>query len=153
MINKNCEEYLKARLCAFKFITFKRRTIKETENKLKSLEIKDEYIEDIINELIELEYLNDEKYIEKFVEKNNKLSVTMIKLKLREKGISKGLIEQFFTKNNFEEIDKIIKLLKKRNFTFDLTIDEQNKIKVYLLRKGFNRSDIEKAIQKLSEKM
>ena len=38
MINKNCEEYLKARISAFKFITFKRRTIKETENKLNSLE-------------------------------------------------------------------------------------------------------------------
>ena len=35
----NNEEYLKARLSAFKFITFKRRTIKETENnKLKNLE-------------------------------------------------------------------------------------------------------------------
>ena len=84
MINKNCEEYLKARLCAFKFITFKRRTVKETENKLKSLEVKQEYIEDLIDELIELQYLNDEKYVEKFVEKNNKFSVNMIKLKLKE---------------------------------------------------------------------
>ena len=44
MINKTTEEYLKARISAFKFITFKRRTIKETENKLKSLEINDEYM-------------------------------------------------------------------------------------------------------------
>ena len=38
-MNINNEDYLKARISAFKFITFKRRTIKETENKLKSLEI------------------------------------------------------------------------------------------------------------------
>ena len=147
MINKNSEDYLKARLSAFKFITFKRRTIKETENKLKSLEINLDYVEDLISELIELGYLNDEKYIEKFVEKSSKLSVNMIKLKLREKGIEKNLIEQFFSKNNFEEFDKIIKLLQKKKFSLDLPIDEQNKIKVYLLRKGFNKNDIEKAIK------
>jgi regulatory protein len=146
MINRNSEEYLKARLSAFKFITFKRRTIKETENKLKSLEVNPEYIEDIIEELIELEYLNDEIYVQKFIEKSNKLSVNMIKLKLREKGIDRDLIENYFNKNAFEEIDKIINLLKKKDFSFDLSLDEQNKIKVYLLRKGFNKHDIEKAI-------
>jgi len=147
MINRNCEDYLKARISAFKFITFKRRTIKEVENKLISLDINSEYIEDIINELIELEYLNDEIYVEKFVEKSNKLSINMIKLKLREKGIDKSLIDNFFNKNSFEEIDKIANILKKKKFSFDLPIDEQNKIKVYLLRKGFSKSDIEKAVR------
>lgn len=146
-MNINTEEYLKARVSAFKFITFKRRTIKETENKLKSLEIKPEYIDAIIEELVELEYLNDEIYVEKFVEKSNKLSVNMIKLKLKEKGIDKDLIESYFNKNTFEEIDKILKMLEKKKFSFELSIDEQNKIKVYLLRKGYNKKDIEKAIK------
>jgi len=149
MINKNSEEYLKARLSAFKFITFKRRTIKETENKLKSLGINSEYIEDIIEELIELEYLNDEIYIQKFIEKSNKLSISMIKLKLKEKGVEKDLVEKFFCQNTFDEKDKIMTILEKKKFSFDLSIDEQNKIKVYLLRKGFNKSDIEKAIRVL----
>ncbi|MBE5813345.1 MAG: hypothetical protein E7314_06840 [Clostridiales bacterium] len=147
MINKNSEEYLKARLSAFKFITFKRRTIKETENKLKSLGINSEYIEDIIEELIELEYLNDEIYIQKFIEKSNKLSISMIKLKLKEKGVEKDLVEKFFCQNTFDEKDKIMTILEKKKFSFDLSIDEQNKIKVYLLRKGFSRTDIENAIK------
>ena len=146
MIN-NTEEYLKARISAFKFITFKRRTIKETENKLKSLEIKQEYIDEIIQELIELEYLNDEIYIQKFVEKSNKLSVNMIKLKLKEKGVSRELIDNYFNKTSIDECDKIIALLKKKNFSFDLSIDEQNKIKVYLLRKGFNKYNIEQMMK------
>ena len=146
-MNINNEEYLKARVSAFKFITFKRRTIKETENKLKSLEINPEYIDSIIEELIELEYLNDEIYVKKFVEKSNKLSVNMIKLKLKEKGIDRELIEAHFNKNISDEIDKITKILEKKKFSFDLSIDEQNKIKVYLLRKGFNKNDIEKAIR------
>ena len=147
MINKTTEEYLKARISAFKFITFKRRTIKETENKLKSLEVSQEYIDEIIHELIELEYLNDEEYIKKFVEKSNKLSINMIKLKLKEKGIAKELIEKYFEQNTYEDKDKIIKLLEKKGFDNDLSIDEQNKIKVYLLRKGFNRNEIENAIK------
>jgi len=151
MINKNSEEYLKARISAFKFITFKRRTIKETENKLKSLEVNPEYIDAIIEELIELEYLNDEIYVQKFIEKSNKLSTNMIKLKLKEKGIDRELIEEYFNKNNIDECDKIIPILKKKNFSLELSIDEQNKIKVYLLRKGFNRNEIEKAIKLSNE--
>ena len=147
MIDKTTEEYLKARISAFKFITFKRRTIKETENKLKSLEIRQEYIDEIIQELIELEYLNDEIYIQKFVEKSNKLSVNMIKLKLKEKGVSRELIDNYFNKTSIDECDKIIALLKKKNFSFDLSIDEQNKIKVYLLRKGFNKYNIEQMMK------
>lgn len=149
MVNRNCEEYLKARLCAFKFITYKRRTIKETENKLINIGIKSEFVEDIINELIELEYLNDKIYIEKFVEKSKKISINMIKLKLKEKGISKDLIDEYFANNQPEEIDKIELLLKKKKYSPDLSIDEINKIKVYLLRKGFNRSDIESAVKNI----
>lgn len=151
MLDKNCEEYLKARISAFKFITFKRRTIKETENKLRSLDINPEYIDDIIEELIELEYLNDEIYIQKFTEKSNKLSLNMVKLKLREKGISKELIDKFFVDNELDEISKIKVILEKKNFNIDLSVDEQNKIKVYLLRKGFNRNDIEEAIRIFNE--
>ena len=132
MVNRNCEEYLKARLCAFKFITYKRRTIKETENKLINIGIKSEFVEDIINELIELEYLNDKIYIEKFVEKSKKISINMIKLKLKEKGISKDLIDEYFANNQPEEIDKIELLLKKKKYSPDLSIDEINKIKVRL---------------------
>ena len=145
----NNEDYLKARISAFKFITFKRRTIKETEDKLKSLDVKSEYIEVIIEELVELEYLNDEVYVQKFVEKNNKLSISMIKLKLKEKGIERELIESYFNDNILDESDKIMQLLKKKQFSFQLSIDEQNKIKVYLLRKGFNKYDIEKVIKNL----
>jgi len=151
MLDKNCEEYLKARISAFKFITFKRRTIKETENKLRSLDINPEYIDEIIDELIELEYLNDEIYIQKFTEKSNKLSLNMVKLKLREKGISKELIDKFFADNELDEISKIKVILEKKNFNIDLSVDEQNKIKVYLLRKGFNRNDIEEAIRIFNE--
>ena len=68
-------------------------------------------------------------------------------IKLKEKGIAKELIEMYFEQNTYEDKDKIIKLLEKKGFDNDLSIDEQNKIKVYLLRKGFNRSEIENAIK------
>jgi regulatory protein len=143
----NTEEYLKARISAFKFITYKRRTIKETENKLRNLEIKDEYIKSIIDELIELEYLNDEIYVQKFIEKNSKISLTMIKLKLREKGIEQNIIDNYFVACEYDESDKIKKLLEKKKFSNELSIDEITKIKVYLLRKGFKKNDIENVIK------
>ena len=40
------------------------------------------------------------------------LSVNSIKLKLKEKGIAKELIEMYFEHNTYEDKDKIIKLLE-----------------------------------------
>lgn len=145
-------EYIKARDKAIRYILYKSRTSYEVFNKLSELEFEESIINRVIRDLIELEYINDEEYVKKFIEskkKLKKLSKSMIKLKLKSKGISNELIEKYIY--DFSDIDAIKKALMKKNFSRDMSYDEMNKIKAYCMRKGFSMSDINSAINTYDE--
>lgn len=146
---KNLEEYQKARARAIKYIMYKMRTSYEVYNKLKELDVDERYIVKIIEDLTKLEYINDEEYVKKFIESNKKLkklSKSMIKLKLKNKGIEEEIIEKYLCKLEISDIDAIIKLLNKKSFSKTMDFDEKNKIKLHCVRKGFSIVDINKAI-------
>lgn len=148
------EEYIKARARAIKYIMFKMRTGKEVYNKLKELEFSEKEIVRVIEDLTQLEYINDEEYVKKFIESNKKtkkLSKSMMKLKLKNKGISEELIEKYFDSLEVSDLDAIIKILNKKNFLKTIDFDERNKIKLYCVRKGFSITDIKKAIKILED--
>lgn len=142
-------EYIKARNSAIKYIMYKMRTSNEVFNKLSNLEFDEEIINRVIYDLTQLEYIDDEEYVRRFIEQNKKskkLSKTMIKLKLKNKGIDVDLVEKYFSNIDFSDIDAINKLLVKKKFSNDLEYEEKNKIIAYCVRKGFNMSDVKKAI-------
>lgn len=148
------EEYIKARARAIKYIMFKMRTGTEVYNKLKELEFSEKEIVRVIEDLTQLEYINDEEYVKKFIESNKKtkkLSKSMMKLKLKNKGISEELIEKYFDSLEVSDLDAIIKILNKKNFLKTIDFDERNKIKLYCVRKGFSITDIKKAIKILED--
>ena len=92
-------EYQKARSRAIKYVVYKMRTAYEVENKLLELEFDKKIIKKVIEDLEELEYINDEEYIKKFIEsnkKNKKISKSMIKLKLKSKGINVEKLDKYF---------------------------------------------------------
>jgi len=139
-------EYVKAREKAIKCIMYKTRTSSEIYNKLIELEFAPEIISAVIRDLVELDYINDERYVKKFIESEKKLKKTsksMIKLKLKNKGIDSEIIDKYLLE--FSDIEAIKKILKKKNFSKDMEYDEKNKIKGYCMRKGFSLSDFNKA--------
>ena len=144
-------EYLEAKSVAFKYVVYRRRTVNEVREKLKNSNYNSEIIEKIIDELICFEYLNDKLYTQKFIEKNKKDSISVLKLKLSNKGISKELIEECFNNNPCDEVDKIIKLLEKKKYDDNLEPTQKDKIKAYCARRGFKITDIEKAIKRRKE--
>ena len=92
-------EYIKARSKAIKYIMYKLRTEYEVRNKLLDLGFNETIIDKVISDLIELEYINDEEYVRKFIESNKKtkkFSKNMVKIKLKNKGISDDIIEKYF---------------------------------------------------------
>lgn len=138
-------EYVKARDRAIKYIMFKMRTRQEVINKLIELEYSETVVNNVISDLEELEYINDNEYAKKFIESNKKSkknSKSMIKLKLKNKGIDSELIDKYLEISNFSDTDAIKKLLSKKNFSPELEYDERNKIIAYCVRKGFILSDI-----------
>lgn len=145
-------EYIKARGKAIKYIMYKFRTEHEVRNKLLELEFNEDIIDKVIFDLIELEYINDNEYVKKFIESNKKSkknSKSMIKLKLRDKGIDIVTIDKYFIENDFNEIDTIKNILLKKRFSSNLEYEEKNKIIAYCVRKGFCLSDVKKAIKEL----
>jgi len=66
------EEYIKARARAIKFIMYKFRTSTEVYNKLVDLGFLEKDVVRVIADLTQLEYINDEEYVRKFIESNKK---------------------------------------------------------------------------------
>lgn len=152
-MNKS-EEYIKARTRAIKYILYKMRSSSEVYNKLIELGFPEKEVVKVIEDLINLDYINDEEYVKKFIESNKKtkkFSKKMLKLKLKNKGISEEIVEKYLNELNFSDIDAIIKVLDKKKFLKTIDFDERNKIKLYCVRKGFSINDVNKAI-KLYEK-
>lgn len=136
---------------AINYISYKPRTKKEVERKLKQDNFDDYVIENVINKLKEYNYIDDKKYIESFI--NNKLSSKpigkyRIKQELIDKGIDRVIIEEKISEYEIDDLHNIIMLIKKK-------IKDKNQINEikykrrlinFLLRRGFDLSSINKGI-------
>lgn len=111
-----------------------------------------EYIDNIIDYLIEDKYINDKEYVEAYFHESTLLrnqSITEIKFKLLEKGIDSEFIEEYIKLNekslNEYEIKSALNLLKKRS-----NEDSEKNIS-YLLNKGYTIDNIRKAIEYIED--
>ena len=145
-------EYVNARARAIKYIMYKMRTSKEVYDKLLELGFEEEIINGVIFDLKQLEYINDEEYAKKFIESNKKskkISKSMIKLKLKNKGIDGEIIEKYLEKLAVSDFDAIEKVLIKKKFSDDLPFEEKNKILAYCVRRGFTLDEVLKVIKEI----
>ncbi len=146
------EEYDKAKSKVLKYILYKKRSKQEVKNKFSSV-ISNEMLEEIMDELEENGYINDNSYIERavaeFIALNN-LSLKEVKYKLMAKGISSSLIEDYISENEEKMQEYEINsakniILKKQN---QMTDEE---IMTHLLKKGYKTSNIRNAIKKIDD--
>ena len=101
-------EKLKTKL--LKYIMFKKRTEKEVWKKFS--EEDNELLEETIEILKELGYIDDRKYIERFISEAislKNLSMYELRYKLYSNGINKELLEEYFEEN----IDALLEYEKK----------------------------------------
>ncbi len=149
MLNYN-EEFDKLRAKVLRYALYKMRTIKEVREKFQDENI--DYMEDIINFLIEDNYINEEEYVNAFFQDSINLrnqSIKEIRYKLINKGIDKHMIDKYIDNNYEELIDYEIRsakiLLEKR-----IDIEEEKNIK-YLSNKGYSFDNIRKAISLIED--
>ena len=146
------EEYDKEKSKVLKYVLYKKRTKQEIKNKFSS-SIEYEMLNDIVDELEEIGYINDNDYIKRSINdfiKLNNMSLKEVRYKLMAKGISNDLIDDYMQENEemledyeIESAKKII--IKKQN-----QMEEDELIK-YLLKKGYQTSNIRQAIEKMDE--
>lgn len=136
-----------------KYVVFKKRTEMEIRQKCKRLEYTDNYIEEIVEYLKENEYINDERYVEKYI--NNlmrlkKASVYEIKIDLIKRGVNDEYIDNYVSMHSDElyefEKDSAKKIVMKKLKTEDI-----DKVKRYLKNKGYSYDSINEAIDNFEQ--
>ncbi len=145
------EEFDKLKTKVLKYILFKKRT--ENEIRQKFISDEGELLNDVIDELKELDYINDEKYIEKavkeFINLNN-LSIKEIEYKLISKGIKKDLIDTYICNNKEELLEYEIKSAK-NIFIKKLNLQDKEDILNYLRKKGYMEDSLKIVTQEIEE--
>ena len=144
------EEFDALKTKVLKYIMFKKRTEQEIKRRFINIE-NQEMLEDVIEHLKEIGYINDNSYIERavaeFINLKN-LSIKELKYKLISKGIKEDIMDSYFD-SHMEELQeyeinsaKNIILKKQNNM-------EEQAIIQYLLKKGYKMDLIREAIDLL----
>ena len=140
------EEFDEAKTKVLKYVCYKKRTEYEIRNKFAKT-IEENLLDDVIEELKEIGYIDDSKYvlraINEFMALNN-LSIKEIKYKLMSKGVKNDIIEDYISENYDSLIEYEIKSAKK--IAVKKSNLEKQDLKMYLMKKGYKEESIREAI-------
>ncbi len=135
-----------------KYIMYKKRTEEEIKRKFANIE-ETELVEEVIEELKEIGYINDSNYIDRAVTEHmniNNLSVKELKYKLMSKGLNINLIEDYASSKNEELTEYEINSAKNIILKKQSNTEEQDIIQ-YLIKKGYKTDNIKEAISRLKD--
>ena len=129
---------------------YKKRTEKEVKQKFSSI-YDENILEDVIQNLKDNGYINDENYLERAVNEFmaiNTLSIKEIRNKLYTKGVKSSLIDDYFSKHECELEEYETKCAKK------IIIKKQNQlenkqIELFLYKKGYKSENVKQAFEEL----
>ncbi len=134
-----------------KYIFYKKRTEKEVIEKFKNED--SDILDETIENLKELGYINDVEYINRYMHEAislKNLSIFELKYKLYSKGISENLIEEYISENK-EMLDDY-ELLSARNIVNKKQAEKElNEIILYLRKKRYTPETITKITEELEE--
>ncbi len=140
------EEFDEAKTKVLKYVCYKKRTEYEIRNKFTKT-IEENLLDDVIEELKEIGYIDDSKYvlraINEFMALNN-LSIKEIKYKLMSKGVKNDIIEDYISENYDILMEYEIKSAKK--IAVKKSNLEKQDLKMYLMKKGYKEESIREAI-------
>ena len=132
------EEYDKFKQKMLKYIMYKKRS--ETEIRQKFIDSDENMLEDAIEYFKELNYINDEVYVERAIKEFmaiNTLSIKEISYKLYSKGINKKIVDNYIYTNKEEMLDyEIACAIKIVNKKMSTESDEE-KVRDFLFKKGY----------------
>lgn len=155
LIRQNQLFYIKE--SAFRFLGRRLHSAKELEKKLQSKKYDKELINEVIKELRDSVYINDERFAREYAEekiKKKMLGVNRVKMELMGKGVSREIIDSVLNENeNNDEIDNALKLAEKKlQIMKGRNLDKlkiNQRLYSYLASKGFNYEIIRAVLDKL----
>lgn len=145
------EEFDKLKTKVLKYILFKKRT--EAEVRQKFIADEGELLNDVIDELKELNYIDDEEYIKKAVKEYmnlRNLSIKELEYKLISKGIKKALVDSYIYSNKEILLDYEIKSAK-NIIMKKINSQEKEEILNYLRKKKYMEDSLKIVMQEIEE--
>jgi regulatory protein len=146
---KNRTEFQEALNCSYKFLSARPRTEKEIIDKLKSKKYNNKIINEVVDNLKKINYINDYEFCLNWI--NYRLKLKPIGKKrliweLKNKGVSYDLavktVEELISNEKEERITR--DLFEKHLLKYKTKSNGINKLKKFLLRRGFSLEIIEK---------
>ena len=149
--NIDClKEYDKQKTKVLKYIIYKKRTEKEVRQKFE-FSIEEEILEDIIDELKETGYIDDNNYVQRAIAEYialKNLSIKEIKYKLFAKGLNSDIIDEYISNHNEELMDYEIQSVKNIFYKKQSSM-EKEEIKQFLIKKGYQMENIKEALSEV----
>ncbi len=145
------EEFDKLKTKVLKYILFKKRT--ESEVRQKFIADEGELLNDVIDELKDLRYIDDKKYIQRAVKEYinlKNLSIKEIEYKLLSKGIKKDLVENYIYDNRDILLEYEIQSAK-NIIVKKLKIQNKEELLNYLRKKGYMVDSLKIVMQEIEE--
>ena len=145
---------------ALRFLSFRPRSEKEVQDFFRKKQVSKETSEKVIDRLKEHKFLDDVEFAKWWVEQRTLIKPRawrVIKIELRQKGISKEIMELLNTNSQSEEKDDLnaaIKLVGKRILRYKSLPRQEiyKKLGRFLLSKGFNYETIKRSIDEVFSK-
>lgn len=139
---------VKAKNKAYSFLSFKMRTKKEVEDKLKE-DYSDDIVLNVISILEHYSYIDDYKYALLYTKDKfnfKKYGLLRIKYELKNRGINEVLINEVFEYLDLDEISILLDLIYKKTKGNKITeYKEKKRLFDFLIRRGFDYTTINEA--------
>lgn len=134
-----------------KYIVYKKRT--EAEIRQKFSEEDENMVDEAIEYFKELNYINDEIYVQRAVDEFKALknmSIKEVEYKLLQKGIRKKIIDDYICKNKESMLEYEISSSKAIILKKQVKLEEKD-IRDYLYKKGYMQESINIAFDDINE--
>lgn len=149
-------QYKKAYEYTLRALSICDNTSGEIRKKLYLKEYSEEIIDRVIKKLLENEYLDDEKYIDRWINDKSKIpgmSKKVIYYKLLQKGLNKELLDRKFNEVDIDDYKLALLAAEKKMKTIHGDKEHiKRKIFSYLKGKGYNNDTCFKVIENLIQK-
>ncbi len=130
----------------YRLLNYKPYTESEIANKI-AAKFGEDIVDDVVLSLKNAKLIDDQLYIKLWVTSrvnSHPEGISVMKYKLRNKGIPEQLIEEYFSKNEIDESDMVRRVIDKKRKHYGA---EKNKLYRYLLQKGFRSEVISRVIK------
>ncbi len=135
-----------------RYVLFQKRSESEVRRKCKQLKYEEEYTDEVIAYLKEAGYIDDSLYVKKYIRNIQQLkhkSKSEIRFDLLNRGLSQDLIDSALETEEMDEYEK-----KSAEYLIQKKIrigEDTEKIKRFLLNKGYRYSIVSEAIDNCCE--